>query len=70
MCKFAAEYSSMIDTSILEFVDVPEGLQHYWLGMDIGSTSDRTAIADLAELPDKSLLITDLTLLHKADYES
>ena len=37
--------------------------------MDIGSTSDKTAIADIVELPDHTLLVSDIVLLHKASYE-
>lgn len=37
--------------------------------MDIGSTSDKTAIADIVELPDNTLLVADIAMLHKASYE-
>lgn len=53
MCKFASEYGAMIDTSLLGFedIEVKDSYPH-WCGMDIGSTSDRTAIVDLVQLPD------------------
>ena len=40
------------------------------MGMDVGSTSDRTAIVDLVQLPDDTLLVADATIMHKASYES
>ena len=62
----------MIDVNLLEFMDVPAGADSlpHWMGMDVGSTSDRTAIADVVELPDKTLLVKDITMMHKASYES
>lgn len=53
MCKFASEYGAMVDTSLLDFeeIEVKDSYPH-WCGMDIGSTSDRTAIVDLVQLPD------------------
>lgn len=72
LCQFSAEYSQLIDTNLLEFIDPPdniEGLPH-WMGMDVGSTSDRTAIVDLVQLPDDTLLVADATIMHKASYES
>lgn len=72
LCQFNAEYSQLIDTSLLEFDDPPEnidGLPH-WMGMDVGSTSDRTAIVDLVQLPDETLFVKDATIMNKASYES
>lgn len=72
MCVFASSYGTMIDVSLLEFDDVPENADSlpHWLGMDVGSTSDRTAIVDLIELPDRTLFVKDITMLNKAAYES
>lgn len=72
LCKFNAEFSQLIDTSLLEFEDPPENIDAlpHWMGMDVGSTSDRTAIVDLVELPDGTLYMADATIMHKASYES
>lgn len=72
LCQFNAEYSQLIDTSLLEFIDPPDNIDAlpHWMGMDVGSTSDRTAIVDLVQLPDDTLLVADATIMHKASYES
>ena len=72
LCQFNAEYSQLIDTSLLEFIDPPDNIEAlpHWMGMDVGSTSDRTAIVDLVQLPDETLLVADATIMHKASYES
>lgn len=71
MCRFASEYGAMIDTDLLEFADpeVKDSFPH-WLGFDVGSTSDRSALVDLVELPDRTLFVRDVAVLHKASYES
>ena len=72
MCVFASSYGAMIDDSLLEFDDVPENADSlpHWLGVDVGSVSDRTAIVDLIELPNRTLFVKDITMLNKATYES
>lgn len=72
LCQFSAEYSQLIDTSLLEFIDPPDNIEAlpHWMGMDVGSTSDRTAIVDLVQLPDDTLFVADATIMHKASYES
>lgn len=68
-CKFLSEYSSFIDTSYLDFVDSIPTSKQIWLGMDIGSTSDRTAIAEI--ILDKGIYyVKDITLLNKAEYQT
>ena len=68
--EFLSEYSSMIDISLLDFQDVQESFQTFWAGMDIGSTSDRTAIAEIARMHDGRHYVQDIVMLHKASYES
>lgn len=71
MCEFAAEYSSLVDISLLDFIDPPEQLdgRPTWLGFDVGSTSDRSALVDLVELTDGTLFVREATMMHKASYE-
>lgn len=70
MCKFASEYGAMIDESLLVFreAETKDTMPH-WCGMDIGAQSDRTAIVDIVELPDRSIYVEDITVMHKASYE-
>lgn len=70
MCKFAADFSSLVDTSLLEFCEPSGAVTARWMGMDVGSTSDRTAVVTIAELADKTLYVEDVVVLHKASYES
>lgn len=71
MCEFAAEYSSLVDTSLLDFIDPPEQLdgRPTWLGFDVASSSDKSALVDLVELSDGTLFVRDATMMHKASYE-
>ena len=71
MCEFAAEYSSLVDISLLDFIDPPEQLdgRPTWLGLDVGSTSDRSALVNLVELEDGTLFVREATMMHKASYE-
>lgn len=70
-CKFSQEYGAMLDIDLLEFADQPQDTSNlpHWLGMDVGSTSDRTAITDIVQLPDKTFFVNDIIMLHKASYE-
>ena len=69
-CKFADSWSSMIDLRLLDWYDeLPEGAKTTYLGMDVGSTSDRTALVTLRELLD-TLYVDDIVVMHKASYES
>lgn len=70
MCKFASEYGAMIDESLLVFreAETKDTMPH-WCGMDIGAQSDRTAIVDIVELPDRSIYVEDIVVMHKASYE-
>lgn len=68
MCKFSNEYSSLIDTSLLQFYENQITSDKIYLGMDVGSTSDRTAIVTVKHIGDK-IYIDDIVVLHKASYE-
>ena len=68
MCRFANEFSQLIDTSLLDFEDRTEKPIARWLGMDVGSKSDRTAIVTLAELPDHTFYVEDIAILNKVSY--
>lgn len=68
MCKFSNEYSSLIDTSLLQFYEDEITSDKIYLGMDVGSTSDRTAIVTVKIIGDK-IYIDDIVILHKASYE-
>ena len=72
MCKFSKEYGAMLDADLLEFADIPNDIDAlpHWLGMDVGSTSDRTAIVDLTQLKDGSYFVCDIAMLNKVSYES
>lgn len=49
MCKFADSFSEFVDLNLLDYVDeVPKDAKTTYAGMDVGSTSDRTAIVTLA----------------------
>lgn len=69
MCKFAQQWSSMIDLELLDFIEeLPSTPSARWIGMDVGSTSDRTAMVTLAQCGD-ILAVEDIVVLHKASYE-
>ena len=69
-CKFAEEWSQLVDIRLLEFYDeLPKGTRVPYLGVDIGSTSDRTAFVT-AYIIDNIIYIDDIIVLHKASYET
>lgn len=72
MCQFSKEFGAMLDTDLLEFADIPDDIDAlpHWIGMDVGSTSDRTAIVDLTQLKDGSYFVRDIAMMNKASYES
>ena len=68
-CKFLAEYGSMIDTNIVDWYDdEPEGVDGRYLGMDIGSRQDRSAITTLLTKGDCAY-VSDIAMLDKVEYE-
>lgn len=67
--KFLSEYSTMIDTSLLQFMPNDQMPKNKNVcGMDIGSTSDRTAIA-IVSIDKDIFYVYDIAILHKASYE-
>lgn len=68
-CKFLAEYGSMIDTNLVDWYDdEPEGVDGRYLGMDIGSRQDRSAITTLLTKGDCAY-VSDIAMLDKVEYE-
>lgn len=68
-CKFLSEYGSMIDTSLLDQYDeLPEGQSKAFLGMDIGSKHDRSAIVIVKLIKDIAY-VDDIVVLSKMKYE-
>lgn len=60
----------MVGISLLDFEDIEVPAKApIWLGFDVGSTSDRSALVDLVQLPDKTYFVKDITMMHKASYE-
>lgn len=60
----------MIDLRLLDWYDeLPAGASAAYLGMDVGSTSDRTALVTLRQLQDE-FYVDDIIVMHKASYES
>lgn len=68
-CKFLAEYGSMIDTNLIDWYDDdPPGIDGRYLGMDIGSRQDRSAITTLLTKGD-CVYVSDIAILNKVEYE-
>lgn len=47
---------------------MPAGAKTHYAGMDVGSTSDRTAIVTIAQQGD-TFYLKDIAVMHKASYE-
>lgn len=68
-CKFMSSYGSLIDLEMIDWYDdLPKGRYEAYLGMDIGSTSDRSAIVT-AKRALGTTYIDDIAMLHKTSYE-
>ena len=68
-CKFMSSYGSLIDLDIIDWYDeMPKGNPEKYLGMDIGSTSDRSAIVTAKRFLDTTY-IDDIVMLIKTSYE-
>lgn len=68
-CKFMSSYGSLIDLDIIDWYDeIPKGNPEKYLGMDIGSTSDRSAIVTAKRILDITY-IDDIVMLSKTSYE-
>lgn len=69
-CRFASEYGSFIDASLLQFADAPRaGVKAKYMGYDVGGSGDRTAIATVLQLEDGTYFVEDVAMMHKADYQ-
>ena len=68
-CKFSAEFGSMLDPSLLVFEERKNcsGVASF-AGVDVGATSDRTAIADVVQTGESEYFVKDIVMMHKADY--
>lgn len=59
-----------MDFKLLDwYSQAPERASVSYLGMDVGSTSDRTALVVLRELLG-TYYVDDIVVMHKASYES
>lgn len=70
MCQFADLYSQFIDLNMIDYFDeMPDNAKTSYLGMDVGSTSDRTAIVTIKEL-NGTYWLDDIVIMHKSSYEN
>ena len=68
-CKFLSEYSSLIDLNLIDYYDeLPKETFTNYIGIDVGSTSDRTAMVTVKQSKDIAY-IDDIVIMHKASYE-
>ena len=68
-CTFLSEYSSMIDLNLIDYYDeLPKEMFTNYIGIDVGSTSDRTAMVTVKQAKDIAY-IDDIVIMHKASYE-
>lgn len=68
-CKFLSEYSSLIDLNLIDYYDeLPKETFTNYIGIDVGSTSDRTAMVTIKQANDIAY-IDDIVIMHKASYE-
>ena len=67
-CQFLSEYGSLIDVSLIDYYDdLPTGNRTNYLGMDIGSKSDRSAIVILRKIGEV-VYLDDIVVLNKMEY--
>lgn len=65
-----SEYGSLIDVNLIDWYDnEPVGVDGVYLGMDIGSKSDRSAITTVKTAGSKAY-ISDIVMLNKVSYEN
>lgn len=71
MCRFADQYGAMLDPSLLQWAPDSEEFQAdaSFVGVDVGSVSDRTAICTVLRSGDR-WLVDDVAVMHRASYES
>lgn len=67
-CQFLSEYGSLIDVGLIDYYDdLPTGNRTNYLGMDIGSRSDRSAIVILRKIGEV-VYLDDIVVLNKMEY--
>lgn len=67
-CQFLSEYGSLIDVGLIDYYDdLPSGNRTNYLGMDIGSRSDRSAIVILRKIGEV-VYLDDIVVLNKMEY--
>lgn len=63
-----SEYGSLIDVGLIDYYDdLPSGNRTNYLGMDIGSRSDRSAIVILRKIGEV-VYLDDIVVLNKMEY--
>lgn len=68
-CRFLSEYCALIDVNLIDwYEDLPTGSSVNYLGMDIGSRNDRSAIVILRYIQHKYYL-DDIIMLNKTEYQ-
>ena len=68
-CTFLSEYSSMIDLNLIDYYDeLPKETFTNYIGIDVGSSSDRTAMVTVKQARDIAY-IDDIVIMQKASYE-
>ena len=59
----------MIDLNLIDYYDeLPKETFTNYIGIDVGSTSDRTAMVTVKQAKDIAY-IDDIVIMHKASYE-
>lgn len=70
MCRFASEYGSFVDLSLLEFAERPRSpVRSRLVGYDVGATGDASAVATVDELEDGSYFVEDVAVMRKTPYQ-
>lgn len=67
MVEFAEQSSEFIDTSLLDFQEQMPQCKCKWLGIDVGSTHDKSAFCTLGAIGD-DLYVLDIETLKNAEY--
>lgn len=68
-CRFLSEYGTMLDLNLIDWYDeLPKGSFSVNVGLDVGSTSDRTAICT-TKTHGGVTYVDEIVLLHKTPYE-
>ena len=69
-CRFVSEYSSLVDLNMIDYYDSLPTQSNFtnYIGIDVGSTSDRTALVTIRHAKDISY-IDEIVVMHKASYE-